>query len=331
MSTRTARLVGSGTSQHVLGLVISIALATGLSGCQSSGGQTVRVVAPSPVAAVQMAEVPITVDIIPWAPTGETQVVSNGVAFAWHDIAVDPDNIYFVYTLVSDTDANGLAEVVPVAPVLRTDPSPPPRQGRAVPLTSWQNASTGVLVFPGCIEDGQYMQIEFDKVATDQGEHEGPWALKVLQRTPGSQTGCGSTMSMPNGAPAVFADKTASFNSGGIYLGNMAYDTQRIAKNLPPSPPEVDPALIPANAYSLVPSPDEIVPTIPPGTTPTPVPLPPYLERVTLRIVDEPSQAVQFVVITINRDGTVEGQTYEGAANPVESLLPTVPPSPISP
>ena len=51
----------------------------------------------------------------------------------------------------------------------------------------------------------------------------------------------------------------------------------------------------------------------------------------TLRIVDEPSQAVQFVVVTINRDGTVEGQTYEGAVIPVESLLPTVPPSPISP
>ena len=314
---------------RVLALLAVIAL--GLSGCQGSGAQPEVVALPSPVTAVQMAEVPITVDIMPWAPTGETQVVSNGVAFAWHDIAVDPDNIYFVYTLVSDTDANGLAEAVPVAPVLRTDPSPPPRQGRAVPLTSWQNASTGVLVFPGCIEDGQYMQIEFDKVATDHGEHEGPWALKVLQRTPGSQTGCGSTMSMPNGALAEFADKTASFNSGGIYLGNMAYDTQRIAKNLPPSPPEVDPALIPANAYSLVPSPDEIVPTIPPGTTPTPVPLPPYLERVTLRIVDEPSQAVQFVVITINRDGTVEGQTYEGIANRVESLLPTVPPSPISP
>ena len=312
---------------RVLALLAVIAL--GLSGCQGSGAQPEVVALPSHIEAVE--PVPMTVVLMPWTPTGETQVVSSGVAFAWHDIAVDPDNLYFVYTLVSETDANGLAEAVPVAPVLRTDQSSPPRPGRAVPLTSWKGVSSGVLVFPGCVEDGQYMQIEFDKVATDQGEHEGPWVLKVLQRTPGSQTGCGSTMSMPNGAPAVFADKTASFNSGGIYLGNMAYDTQRIAKNLPPSPPEVDPALIPDDAFSLVQSPDEIIPTIPPGTTPTPVPLPPYLERVTLRIVDEPSQAVQFVVITINRDGTVEGQTYEGAVNPVESLLPTVPPSPISP
>ena len=312
---------------RVLALLAVIAL--GLSGCQGSGAQPEVVALPSHIEAVE--PVPMTVVLMPWTPTGETQVVSSGVAFAWHDIAVDPDNLYFVYTLVSETDANGLAEAVPVAPVLRTDQSSPPRPGRAVPLTSWKGVSSGVLVFPGCVEDGQYMQIEFNTVATDQGEHEGPWALKVLQRTPGSQTACGSTMSMPNGAPAVFADKTASFNSGGIYLGNREYDSQRISRGLPPGPPEVDPALIPDDAFSLVQSPDEIIPTIPPGTTPTPVPLPPYLERVTLRIVDEPSQAVQFVVITINRDGTVEGRTYEGVANPVESLVPTVPPSPISP
>lgn len=322
-----AKISPPNVAMRVLALLAVIAL--GLSSCQGSGAQPDVVAAPSHIEPVE--PMPITVVLMPWTPSGETQVVANGVAFAWHDIAVDPDNIYFVYTLVSDTDANGLTEAVPVDPVLRTDPSSPPRPGRAVPLASWKGVSSGVLVFPGCVEDGQYMQIEFDTVATDQGEHEGPWALKVLQRTPGSQTGCGSTMSMPNGAPAVFADKTASFNSRGIYLGNMAYDDQRIFKGLPPSPPEVDPALIPDDAFSLVQSRDEIVPTIPPGTTPTPVPLPPYLERVTLRIVDEPSQAVQFVVVTINRDGTVEGQTYEGMANPVESLEPTVPPSPISP
>ena len=318
MSARTKREGQNDHNFHWLSAVLLAVIALAFSGCQQQS--YLEGVEPMPVV------------VPPWMPSDEPQVVSNGVAFAWHDVFFDADNIYFMYTLVSDPNESGLAEAVPIDPVLRTDPSAT-RPGHAVPLASWKGVSTGVLVFPGCVEDGETMQIEFDKVATDQGEHEGQWSLQALKHLPNIPIFCGGAMAWPNAVPTEYADKTIWYNGQGVNLGNMAYNSERISKGLLPSPPEVDPSLIPDDPTSLIPPPAETNLTSVPGATSTPPALsqPSYLQQTTLRIVDEPSQAVQFVVITILPDGTIESQTYEGVANPVESLEPTVPPSPINP
>ncbi len=308
--------------------VLLALIALALSGCQRSGAVQEMPVVVSPV---EQSELPITVDLPPWMPLGESQVESSGVAFAWHAAFLHNDNTYFVYTLTSDSESS-TSEATPVDVALKTDESSTPQAGQAVPLASWNGVSTGVLVFPGCIEDAQFMQIQFDRLATDQGERSGEWALRPLVHTKDVPLYCGSSMFMPRPDSLLSTDKTITFNSRGVYLGNMEYDIQRISKGLPPAPPEVDPSLIPDDAVSL-----ENVPTgsgLPSIDNVTPIPVPintDYLERMTLRIVDEPSRAVQFVVITILPDGTIESQTYEGVANPVESLEPTVPPSPINP
>lgn len=330
MSVYAIRKYPKHENSHWLRVLLLVMIVSSLAACQRSAAPQ-----PAPPMPVQskVEPVPQIVVLPPWMPSDETQVVSNGVSFAWHDVSMNNDNTYFVYSLTSDPDAGGPTGAVPIDPVLRTDPSSATRPGQAVPLASWRGVSTGVLVFPGCVEDGQYMQIEFDRLTTDQGEHNGPWTLQPLVHPADTELRCGGSMDMPNGLDTEYAGKTIAYNSRGAYLGNMAYDIQRISKGLPPSPPEVDSELIPDDVVSLVPHPAETDPPGVPGATSTPVPFSPpqYLERVTLRILDEPSQAVQFVVITIGLDGQIEAQTYEGMANPIESLLPTVPPSPISP
>lgn len=326
MFAKTKQEGQKGHNFHWLCAVLLAGAALAIIGCQQSGAVK-EGGAVVPFAEPGERQI---VTALPWSPSGESQVESNGVAFAWHAAFLHNDNTYFVYTLASDSTSD-ISEATPVNVVLKTDEASAAQAGQAVPLTSWNGVSTGVLVFPGCVEGGQYIQIEFDKLATDQGERSGEWTLRPIIRPQDALTHCVG-MTMPRADSLVSADKMISFNNYGVYLGNYAYDSRRESMGLPPAPPEVDPSLIPDDAVSLenVPT-GNSSPSID-NATETPAPInTDYLDRMTLRIVDNASQAVQFVVITIRPDGTIESQTYEGMANPVESLEPTVPPSPINP
>lgn len=270
------------------------------------------------------------VTAVGWRQTGDDQIESSGATLAWHAILLTGDETYVVYSLTLDPALGSSSGATPTNVQLRTGESTPAQSGRAVELSSWRGISVGVLAFPGCLEHAQFMEVEFTGIETDSGPLSGLWTLRPMSNAPDTPFACTSELFTPRDGYLITADKTVSYNGSGAYLGNLLEDNQRLSSGLPTRLPEADPSLIPGNA--AVPGDDGpgSTPAALDGVTPTPAAAQSeYLEQMTLRILDNSSDQLLFIVIGIGPNGAIESQAFPGVANPAVTGTPTMVPSPL--
>lgn len=269
-----------------------------------------------------------TVPVIGWLPTEDNQVESNDFAFAWHAMLATRGAIYVVYSLASGQGSDNSPAAIPTGAHLRTDDTSGPKPGHAVPLNTWRGASTGVLVFPGCLDKARFVQVEFDELSIGQDVTPGEWILRLLANPSGTVIPCESELLVPRNDYLTTADKTISFNGDSNYLGDRLADLQLLSRGLPFNPSEVNPGKVPDDATASDHGGDD--PTAALGATPTAALADGnILARMTLRIVDNPSGEVQFVVLDIRNDGEIEAQIFEGTAAVAAPSTPTLPETPV--